>query len=457
MARGNVSLTRITYLFAGALLLAGAAAAQTPPQPLALPADIPAPRDVPYPGTIRLEVDATDIGRHIFSIRETIPARAGEHLVLLYPKWLPGHHSPVGRIENLAGLVIKAGGARLEWRRDPVDVYAFHVDVPQGASALDVEFQFLSAVESSQGRIIMTQEMLNLQWVQMALYPAGVFTRQIQVAASVKIPEGWKFATGLETATVSGNTTTFKPTTFEELADSPIFAGKYFKTIELGNTGGAPVRLNVMADKAEQLEMKPEHEAAHKALVSQAYKLFGSRHYDHYDILLALTDRMGGIGLEHHQSSENGSEPGYFKEWDKNAAERDLLPHEFTHSWNGKFRRPADLWTPNFAVPMRDSLLWVYEGQTQYWGYVLSARSGLLTKQETIDAFAATAAAYDHRVGRQWKPLADTTNDPIVAMRRALPWRSWQRSEDYYSEGQLVWFDADTLIREMSRGKKITG
>ena len=448
-------MARMRYLVVGALaaLVSMRALAQSPPQPLPMPPAIPAPRDEPYPGVINLEVDTTDLARHIFTVHETIPVASGA-VTLLYPRWLPGNHSPSGRIDAVASLVIKANGARLEWRRDPVDVYAFHIDVPQGATSLDVSFQYLSAVEGNQGRIVVTQEMLNLQWVSVALYPAGVFTRQIQITPRVKVPEGWKVATALETASVDGSTTSFKQTTFEELADSPIFAGKYFKTLDLGNTGGAKVRLNIIADKESSLEIKPEYEAAHKALVTQAYKLFGSHHYDHYDILLALTDRMGGIGLEHHQSSENSSNPAYFTEWDKHAADRDLLPHEFTHSWNGKFRRPADLWTPNLNVPMRDSLLWVYEGQTQYWGYVLAARAGLITKQQAMDALAGTAAAYDHRIGREWKPLSDTTNDPITASRRPLPWRSWQRSEDYYSEGQLIWLDADTLIREMSRGKK---
>jgi len=200
--------------------------------------------------------------------------------------------------------------------------------------------------------------------------------------------------------------------------------------------------------------MKPEQLAAHRGLVEQANKLFGSHHYDHYDLLLALTNRMGGIGLEHHQSSENGTAATYFTEWEKNVDRRDLLPHEYTHSWNGKFRRPADLWTPNFNTPMRDSLLWMYEGQTEYWGFVLAARSGLWTRQQALDAIAATAAVYDHRAGREWRSLEDTTNDPIMAMRRPLPWRSWQRSEDYYLEGQLVWLDADTLIRELSHGAR---
>ena len=449
-----MAISSRSIAFTCALLLTSGASAQTAPMPFPMPAEIAPPRDIPYPGTLRLDVDATDTLRHIFSVHETIPVRGGEPAVLLYPQWLPGNHSPSGRIDALAGLIIKAGGTRLEWTRDPVNVFGFHVNVPAGVDALDLEFQFLSAAENSQGRIMMTQEMLNVQWNAVALYPAGYFARQIPITASVKLPEGWHSATALETASTTGDVTNFKTTNFDELVDSPLFAGKYFKTIDLGTAGTAPVRLNLVADRPELLEIKPEQEEAHKSLLRQLTKLFGSHHFDHYDILLALTDRMGGIGLEHHQSSENGSTPVYFTEWDKNPDARDLLPHEFTHSWNGKFRRPADLWTPNFNVPMRDSLLWVYEGQTQYWGYVLAARSGLLTQQQALDSFAATAAVYDNRIGRAWKPLQDTTNDPISAMRRPLPWRSWQRSEDYYSEGQLIWLDADSLIRELSHGKK---
>jgi predicted metalloprotease with PDZ domain len=224
--------------------------------------------------------------------------------------------------------------------------------------------------------------------------------------------------------------------------------------VELDGSAPAPVRLDIFADRPDLLEARPEQLDAHRALVAEAGKLFNSYHYDHYDLLLALTDRMGGIGLEHHRSSENGTVPTYFTEWDKNADTRALLPHEYTHSWNGKFRRPADLWTANYDVPMRDSLLWVYEGQTQYWGNVLAARAGFWTKQQALDALAQVAALYDHRIGREWKSLADTTNDPITSGRRAIPWRSWQRSEDYYSEGELVWLDADTLIRESSGGRK---
>ncbi len=446
---------RIFLLCCVLSLTGGRALAQSAnPQPSPMPAPIPEPRDVPYAGAIRLSVDATDIERRIFRVHETIPVRPGEPIVLLYPQWLPGNHGPTGRVDRLAGLMIQANGARLEWTRDPVNVYAFHVSVPVGVSALDVEFQFLSAVDQSEGRIVVTPNMLNLQWNSVVLYPAGYFSRQINVEPSVRLPDGWQLATALESVSSSAGLTTFKPVPLNTLVDSPIFAGRYFERLDLDPGASVPVHLNIVADRPELFEVKPEQLAAHRALVQQAYKLYGSHHYDHYEFLLALTDEMGDIGLEHHQSSEDGTVPGYFTEWEKNAAERDLLPHEYTHSWNGKFRRPADLWTPNFNVPMRDSLLWVYEGQTQYWGFVLAARSGLLTRQQTLDALAMTAAAYDHHVGRVWRDLQDTTNDPITAMRRPIPWRSWQRSEDYYAEGLLIWLDADTLIRERSGGKR---
>ncbi len=416
--------------------------------------EIAAPKDAPFRGTIGLQVDATDTVRHIFRVHETIPVSGSGPMMLLYPRWIPGNHAPTGRIDQVAGLSIRAGGKPLEWSRDPVDVYAFRVNVPSGAAALDLDFQIVTPTDSDQGRVVMTSDMLDLEWNAVALYPAGYFARQIMVEPGVKLPQGWQFGTALDTASGKDGMTTFKPVNFDSLVDSPMFAGRNFKRVDLDPKGPVRVSLNIVADRAELLDTKPEQIEAHRNLVSQAYKLYGAHHYDHYDFLLALTDTMGGIGLEHHRSSENSTVPNYFTEWEKTADTRDLLPHEFTHSWNGKFRRPADLWTPTFNIPMRDSLLWVYEGQTQYWGFVLAARAGLLTKQQALDAVAATAAAYDNRKGREWRPLQDTTNDPIVANRRPLPWRSWQRAEDYYSEGELVWLDADTMIREMSGGKK---
>jgi predicted metalloprotease with PDZ domain len=403
---------------------------------------------------LKISVDATDLDRRIFRVRETVPVAGPGPLTLLYPRWIPGGHTPRGDLANLAGLIITGNGRRLEWTRDPVEVSAYHIDVPAGVQEVELEFQYLSATDADQGRVVVTPEMLNIQWISMALYPAGHFTRQIQIEPSVRLPEGWGYGTALETAKTADGLITFKPVNFEVFADSPMFAGRWFKKVDLDPGGRSRVTLNVMADDPALLDMNPKQIEAHRGMVTQADKLYGARHYDHYDMLLSLSDRLGGIGLEHQRSSENGTSPKYFTDWDKLPATRDLLPHEYTHSWNGKYRRPADLWTPNFNVPMRDSLLWVYEGQTQYWGYVLAARSGLLTRQEALDAIASTAATYDNRVGRTWRQMADTTNDPIIASRRPIPWTSWQRSEDYYSEGQLIWLDADTLIRERSGGKK---
>ncbi len=451
--------------------------AQALPQPAAPPPATAAPRDAPYPGVIRLAVDATDLAHAVFRAHETIPVAGPGPLTLLYPQWLPGNHSPTGPIDKLAGLSVSAGGRPLAWVRDPVDVYAFHLDVPPGVQAVDVDLQFLSPVSAREGRVVMTTEMLRVQWNTVALYPAGYFSRDVLVQASVTVPEGFTAATALQTvahegATTfalpeggagagdlravsrGGATTLFAPTTFETLVDSPVLAGRWFRSFDLDPGGPARVTLDVVADKPGDLTATAAQLAAHRALVQQAYRLYGSRHYDHYDFLLALSDRLGGIGLEHHRSSEDGVGPGYFTDWDARSADRDLLPHEFTHSWNGKFRRPADLWTPSFNVPMRGSLLWVYEGQTEYWGLVLAARSGLLSKVQARDAIAETAATYEHRVGRSWRPLLDTTNDPVVAMRRPLSWLSWQRSEDYYREGQLIWLDVDTLIRRESGGRR---
>lgn len=444
------------FACAAFLCLAGAAAAQTSqgPQPYPMPPKTDAPQDTPYPGMLKVQVDATDLDHHIFRVHETIPVAKAGPMTILYPQWLPGNHAANGPMKNIGGVVFRANGKVVPWMRDPVDVFAFHIDVPAGATSIDLDFDFLSAVTGDEGRIVMTPEMLSLQWINLAMYPAGHFARRIQIEPSVRFPDGWTPFSALETSGAEGGVTHYKAVDFDTLADSPMIAGRYAKQIDLDPGGPAPVRLDVIADRPELLEATPDEVEKHKALVQQAYKLYGSHHYNHYDFLFSISDRMGGSGLEHHRSSEDGTIPDYFTGWAKTPASRDLLPHEYTHSWNGKFRRPADLWTPNFNVPMRGSLLWVYEGQTQYWGFVLSGRSGLLSKQEALDALAATAATYANRVGREWRPVEDTTNDPVIASRRPQPWLSFQRSEDYYSEGQLVWLDADTLIREKSGGKR---
>ncbi len=423
-------------------------------KPTALPVDsaAPAPKDIPYPGgTIRLEVDASDTVQRIFRVKETIPVAAAGPLTLMMPAWLPGNHAPRGQIEKLTGLTFTANGQSLAWKRDPLNVFAFQIDVPQGVTQVVAQFQFLSATQPAQGRVVVTPKMLNIQWESVSLYPAGYYTRQIPIQATVTYPAGWQAATALR-GTKTGNAVAYETIDYEALQDSPVFAGTHFKAVDLGSN----VTLNLVADDADELDYKPEQIAKHKKLVAEAGSLFGAYHFNHYDFLLAITDEMGGIGLEHHRSSENQVEPGYFKSWDKGEAllDRNLLPHEFTHSWDGKFRRPDLLWTPDFNVPMQDNLLWVYEGQTQFWGYVLGARSGMFSKAETLDAYAQIAAKLDTAVGRQWRAMEDTTHDPIISARRPKGWASWQRSEDYYNEGLMIWLEADAIIAKATRGKK---
>ncbi|RZM12549.1 MAG: peptidase M61, partial [Sphingomonas sp.] len=297
-------------------------AGNSAPQPVPFTDTIPAAQDTPYPGTIRLDVDATDTERGIFRVKETIPVAKAGPMALLFPKWLPGAHSPRGEIEKLAGLVIRANGRVVPWTRDPVDVFAFHVDVPQGARALDLDFQFISATAGNQGRIVMTPTMISLEPNSVSLYPAGYFTRQIPIQMTVKYPAGWT-ASGAVPARVSGATYTYDTTNYEVLVDSPILAGRYGKVWPLSPR----VDLSVFADDPKELAAKPEQIDAHKRLVEQAARTFGAQHYDHYTFLLSISDKLGGIGLEHHRSSENGVDPGYFTDWDNSVTRRNLLPH----------------------------------------------------------------------------------------------------------------------------------
>lgn len=397
-----------------------------------------------------LKVDATDTDRAIFRVEQRIPVSKPGPMTLLLPEWLPGTHAPRGQIEKIAGLVIKANGQVLQWKRDPIDVYAFNVDVPAGTGALDVSFQFISATDADQGRVVVTDSMMNVQWQSVSLYPAGLPTREIPVSATITYPAGWQAGTALRPSSKNGDTVTYQTVDYETLVDSPVFAGKYFKAVDLGQN----VTLNMVADQAKFLGYTPEQMAPHKKLVEQAIKTFGTRQFDHYDFLLALTDQMGGIGLEHHRSSENGVNPEYFTEWDTGPGRRNLLPHEFSHSWDGKHRRPAGQAVPDFKTPLVNDLMWVYEGQDQFWGYVLGARSGLFTKQETLDAYASIAANLDLYRAREWRSLDDTTNDPVISARRPKGWVTWQRSEDYYNEGMLIWLETDAIIRQQSADKK---
>jgi predicted metalloprotease with PDZ domain len=430
-----------------------AAQAGYQPQPVPMPPPIPASQDTPYPGTIALQVNLTNMTDRVAAVHEEIPVKSGD-VTLLYPEWIPGNHSPTGPIENLAGLVVTGNGQRIPWVRDRVNVYAFDIDVPKGVSTLSVDFEYLSPVMRQEGRIQFSSKLADLAWNTVVLYPAGHFSRDIHFTPTIVLPHGWKYATALETQSQDGDTVHFKDTTLNTLIDSPLVAGEYFKRLDLSTGPDNPVYLDVFADEAKDLEVTPEELQAHKNLAVQAQKLFASHHYNHYDFLFFLTDVVGGEGLEHHQSSEDGTRANYFTQWQAQARGVDLLAHEYTHSWNGKFRRPADLWTPNFNVPMRDDLLWVYEGLTEYWGYVLTARSGLRTPEATRDLMANIAASFETDPGRKWRPLVDTTNQPTISQRRPVPWVTFQRQEDYYMEGLLIWLDADTKIRELSNGQK---
>lgn len=432
------------------------------PTPAPLPPAIADPVDTPYPGVIELRVDGTDLIHKIYRVSEVIPVAGTGPMTLLYPKWLPGTHGPGGPVANMAGLVIRATGPScdqpVEWVRDTVEMTAFHLNVPIGATALALEFQFLTPVDPHHGDVVMTPEMLVLEWNTVVFYPAGHYVSRIDVEPVLTLPKGWHYATALDGATGDPEIH-FRRVPLETLVDSPVFAGRIYREFDLDSHSDRPVRLNVFADDPRSLKISPKAMDAFYSVVQQAVRLFGSRHYDHYDFLLGLSDLLGGIGLEHHRSSENVTLPQYFTDWDRAVITRDLLPHEYIHSWNGKFRRPADLWAPDYNRPEQDDLLWVYEGQTDFWGKVLETRAGIINRDQFRDLLAFEAATFDHRPGRAWRALQDTTNEPILlsaqsGLSQSIEWGSWERNQDYYWEGVLIWLDVDTLILERTKGQK---
>ncbi|MDB4966607.1 MAG: glycyl aminopeptidase, partial [Myxococcales bacterium] len=405
---------------------------------------------------VTLTVDATDAPRHMLHARMTLPAAPGP-LTLRYPKWIPGEHGPNGPIVDVAGLVIRAAGKPLAWRRDDLDLYAVHTAVPPGVGAVEVSFDYLAPVEresySSGGST--TGQLVDLEWNLVVLYPEGVSQRDLVVTPRLTLPHGWKHGSALETARTTGDTVEFKPVTLETLVDSPVIAGAYFKSFALGPGGGQPEHaLDVVADSEAALQLEPAHLEALKRLVVEAGALFGTRHYARYHFLLTLSDRVAHFGLEHHQSSDNRTRERFLVEANARLLSATLLPHEFTHSWNGKFRRPAGLAVDGFDKPMKGDLLWVYEGLTQYLGWVLGARSGLLPTEWVRDDLAATAALMDGRAGRQWRPLADTAVAAQLLHRSSPEYQSWRRAADYYPEGQLLWLEVDVALRQRSGGAK---
>jgi predicted metalloprotease with PDZ domain len=444
---------RFSFLAAavfGAITLSSIAMAQSET------GDTPAPVDQPYAGMLTVNVDLSDAGKRIFRSHETIPVKSGA-LTLFYPKWIPGEHAPSGPVENVSGLIIRANGKQLPWRRDLRDMFTLHLDVPEGVSQLDLEFEFLSPGDGEGSNFgasaSATPDLVDMEFNQVAFYPAGYYTRQIQIQPTVELPEGWKFGSALQVDSQSGNTTHFKPVSFNNFVDSPLIAGANFNRVDLTPSGGTSVHLNVVGDSAKAVKLTDKQLQQQRDVVKQTNLLFGAHHYDHYDFLLTLSDHTGHFGLEHHQSSDDRLPADFFTDDDMHLWAASLMPHEFVHSWNGKFRRPADLWTPNFNVPMQDDLLWVYEGLTDYWCGVLTARAGLWTPDQYRDSIANIAADMTYRTGRAWRSLQDTADAAPLTYYGSDSWLNWVRDTDFYPEGQLLWLDVDTKIRELSGGK----
>jgi predicted metalloprotease with PDZ domain len=405
---------------------------------------------------IQLSVDLSEAPRHIFHAHLIIPAAPGP-FTLAYPKWIPGEHMPDGPISDLAGLKFTAGGKTLAWHRDSVDMYQIHMDVPAGATAVEASLDYLNPVDGNgfSAGPSATSQVSILEWNDVLLYPAGVKSDDLTYVARLKLPAGWKFGTALPDAHAQGDAIQFGPVSLTTLVDSPVLAGQYFRSIPLAVDVQPPHHLDLAGDSAASVDIPADELEAYNRLVREAGALFGARHYDHYDFLLSLSDHFFPNGLEHHQSSDNRAPERMLLDADLRESFADLLPHEFAHSWNGKFRRPAGLATPDYGVPMKGDLLWAYEGLTQYIGELLSARAGTRSVEAYREALAATAAYLDHQAGRNWRPLQDTaTAAQTLYLITGKAWFSYRRSVDFYDESWLIWLEADTIIRKQTGGKK---
>ncbi len=398
------------------------------------------------PEPVRLTVNLSDAARAIYGVQMTIPVSPGP-LTLAYPKWIPGAHAPVGPITHLSGLIITANGKRLEWTRDPVNMYEFHLSVPRGVTSLEVEMKMV-------GMHNVDPYLADMAWNTVLLYPYGKPATDYRYQANLVLPPDWKYATSLITTGRDGNTVHFATASLYTLVDSPVMAGAYYRKVPLAKS--PRVTLDLFADSAYLLTTLTDKDiAAYRKLPAQEYALFGGHHYRHYDFLMALSDYVGN-GLEHHESSEDGAGADYYVDPKHLLTGADLLSHEYTHSWNGKFMRPAGLDTPAYQRPMRGRLLWVYEGLTQYLGEVMAARIGLWTKQDYRDQLAYWAAVLDHRPGREWRDLEDTAVAAPLRFRTYRGWANYTRINgiDFYTEGVLLWLDVDTKIRQLSHDKR---
>jgi predicted metalloprotease with PDZ domain len=406
------------------------------------------------PPTVTLAVDATTAPRKIFHATLKIPAIAGD-LTLYYPKWIPGEHAPDGPVIDLAGLKFSAAGKTLKWRRDLLDGFTIHVDVPAGATEISVELDFLSPATFEGGFSAgssATDKLAIISWNQVLLYPKGWKSDDINYSASLKLPDGWKFGTPLPVASQSGNEIKFATVSLTTLVDSPVITGEFLKVVPLAQD--PLTEMDIASDSAAALNPPPEVWDHYKNLVEQAQRLFGAHHYRDYHFLYTLSDHVAHFGLEHHESDDSRVDERALVDDAARKMSASLLPHEYVHSWNGKFRRPADLATPDYQQPMQDDLLWVYEGLTNYLGFVLTARSGLLTADQDRDDLAITAFALDHTPGREWRNLQDTADAAPQLYFSPRAWESWRRSTDFYDEDTLNWLWVDVIIRQQSKGAK---
>ena len=384
-----------------------------------------------------------------------IPVRPGP-LTLDYPQWIPGEHSPTGPIDNFAGIVFSANGQTIPWRRDDLNMFALHLTVPDGVERLDAKVDFLATAAPSgfSAGASTGPNLAIVSWNEVALYQTVQASSEVTFTPSLKVPAGWKFATALTQSSSEANTIHFQPVPLEMLVDSPVLAGRFFREVPLAPEVTPKHFLDMAADGPEDLNVTSTQIDAWSNLVRETGALYRSRHYNSYHFLVTLSENVAHFGLEHHQSSDDRVEARGLIDDDLAMLNGDLLPHEFTHSWNGKYRRPAGLATQNYGQPMKGNLLWVYEGLTQYLGDVLAARSGIWTPEQYRSYLAASAAEMDHRPGRTWRDLEDTAVSAQILYSTSPQWDNWRRSVDYYPEGELIWLDVDTTIRKMSKGKK---
>jgi predicted metalloprotease with PDZ domain len=377
-------------------------------------------------------------------------------MTLVFPKWIPGNHRPSGPIASLTGIRMEAAGKPLGWRRDDVDMYAFHLQVPNGAAKIEVSLDAITSLESAGANgPAASSNVLDLNWNAVLLYPQGASSDDVIFAPSVTLPAGWSFGTALTAARVAGAEVEFSPVSLTMLVDSPLIAGAHYRRVELSKPGEVPPHvMDLVAESESDLAMKPETLAAYQKLVAESGALFGARHYQHYNFLYTLSDQVGGHGLEHHQSNDSVSFERVLLDPNLEMMDAALLPHEFAHSWNGKYRRPAGLATRNYQEPMVGDLLWVYEGLTEYLGNILTARSGLWTPEQYREALASTAAGMERHTGRQWRPLDDTGRSVQTLRMMGPQWSNWRRGLDYYPEGELIWLEVDATIRQQTHGQR---